>query len=417
MGAYDSLDERVIRAHLEMARYAGIDGLIANWPGPGTFEDQVMPALLDLAEDYGIAISVYRAAQPYAAHPAWLTDDGRPVFFFYGPELAAPSVWLEFRTSLEAELGPVVLVGNTFNMDYLGAFDAFHVYICMPEPDGTGCLQYYQPAIERLRLGPHAMEVDDAFAAAYAGELVPLDIKSLLVTVIPGYDDRKARYPDPGAVRDRRNGQFYAQFWDIVSQLSTESVLVTSFNEWHEGTEIEPSREYGFDYLQMTRQHVEQYKGVTLPTCQAGFSLTPRPFTVKPGGQGKGTRLLAAAGHTPALYVELEAAAVEGVSGLVLGGDFYTYLGEHDSTHASALIPGVFPGSPLEVTVTFTATQHSPLLGIQANAYDPCGTQYEVFDGRPQITELAAVYLPLVVAPPLVSGGLFEAESWSPAGQ
>jgi hypothetical protein len=289
----------------------------------------------------------------------------------------------------------VVLIGNTFNLDYLGVFDGFHVYICMPEPDGTGCLQYYRSPMGRLKLGPHAMEMDDAFAAAYAGEVVPLDIKSFLVTVIPGYNDTKVR--DPGTVRERLNGQVYAQFWDIVMQLNAESVLVTSFNEWHEGTEIEPSREYGFDYLAMTRQFVEQYKGVSLPTSPADFSLAPGPFTLSRDGRGKGTLVLAAAGETPALYLELEALALEGVSGLALEGDFYTYLGENDDARVSALIPGVFPGSPLEVAVTFTATQQSPVLEIHAAAYDPGGTRYEIFDGRPQIIELAAVYLPLVV--------------------
>ena len=33
-------------------------------------------------------------------------------------------------------------------------------------------------------------------------------------------------------------------------------LLVTSFNEWHEGTELEPSTEYGEMYLNLTRDLV-----------------------------------------------------------------------------------------------------------------------------------------------------------------
>jgi hypothetical protein len=398
MGAYDSLDERAISAHLEMARYAGIDGFIANWAGPGSFEDEVMPVLLDLAEEYGIALSAYSAATPYASHSAWMTDDGRPVFFFYAPERGTPSEWLSLRTNLEDDLGPVVLIGNTLDPDYLGVFDGFHIYICMPEPDGTVCLEGYRSPMGRLKMGPRAMTLDDAFSAAYAGELVPVDIKLFLVSVIPGYDDTKVR--DPGTFRDRMNAVLYDQSWNAAMQLNAESVLVTSFNEWHEGTEIEPSREYGFDYITKTRQYVEQYKGVTLPVPTADYSLVPGPFTVSLDGQGIGTVVLAAAGEVPALYLELEAVALEGVSGLTLEGDFYSYLGEDDDTRASVLIPGVFPGSPLEVTVAFTATQPSPLLEIYAAAYDPGGTRYEIYGGRPPIIELLPVYMPLVVASP-----------------
>jgi hypothetical protein len=398
MGAYDSLDERVILAHLEIARYAGIDALIANWAGPDSFEDETMPVLLELAEEYGIGISAYSAATPYASHPAWLTDDGRPVFFLWAPQNGTPSEWLAFRASLEGDLGPVVLIGNTLDPDYLGVFDGFHMYICMPEEDGTVCLEGYHSPMGRLKMGPRAIPLDDAFSAAYAGQLVPLDIKLLFVSVIPGYDDTKVR--DPGIVRDRMEGQLYDDAWNAALQLDAQSVLLTSFNEWHEGTEIEPSSEYGFDYLTKTKQYVEQYKGVTLPAPLADFSLIPGPFTVSPDGRGRGTLVLAAAGEVPALYLELEAVAVEGISDLALEGDFYTYRVEDDGSRVSELVPGVFPGSPLEVTVAFTATQPSPRIEIHAAAYDPGGTRYDIYGGRPPIIELASAYLPLVLAPP-----------------
>jgi len=43
-----------------------------------------------------------------------------------------------------------------------------------------------------------------------------------------------------------------------VYSLSTERgvVLVTSFNEWHEYTSVEPSREYGRTYLETLLEEI-----------------------------------------------------------------------------------------------------------------------------------------------------------------
>ena len=37
-------------------------------------------------------------------------------------------------------------------------------------------------------------------------------------------------------------------------------ILITSFNEWHEGSEIEPSVEFGAPYLEITAEQVAAWK-------------------------------------------------------------------------------------------------------------------------------------------------------------
>jgi Glycosyltransferase WbsX len=37
-------------------------------------------------------------------------------------------------------------------------------------------------------------------------------------------------------------------------------ILVSTWNEWHEGSEIEPSLEHGHRYLDMTRVWVERFR-------------------------------------------------------------------------------------------------------------------------------------------------------------
>jgi hypothetical protein len=73
--------------------------------------------------------------------------------------------------------------------------------------------------------------------------------KAFVATVMPGYNDTNR----PEYVVDRQNGTFYALIWSIAKACSADGYAITSFNEWHEGTEVEPSIEYGYQYIDLTR--------------------------------------------------------------------------------------------------------------------------------------------------------------------
>lgn len=77
--------------------------------------------------------------------------------------------------------------------------------------------------------------------------------------ILPGYDDRPLR----GGMRPamHRSQEFYEKFWSSIYQFKRPGswVLLTSFNEWHEGTEIEPSLEFGTQYIKMTKKHANEF--------------------------------------------------------------------------------------------------------------------------------------------------------------
>jgi hypothetical protein len=78
----------------------------------------------------------------------------------------------------------------------------------------------------------------------------------LIPNVMPGYDDTPLRGAGRATI-DRRRGRFYREYWGLASEFvgpDQPFLLVTSFNEWHEGTELEPSAEYGDLYLRLTRE-------------------------------------------------------------------------------------------------------------------------------------------------------------------
>ncbi len=72
-------------------------------------------------------------------------------------------------------------------------------------------------------------------------------------TVIPGFDDRKVRNPSSVVSRDHGVERTYDYFWRQALETRPDWVLITTFNEWHEGSEIEPSLQYGSEFLTRTR--------------------------------------------------------------------------------------------------------------------------------------------------------------------
>ncbi|HWG55061.1 MAG TPA: hypothetical protein VNT58_00915, partial [Gaiellaceae bacterium] len=59
-------------------------------------------------------------------------------------------------------------------------------------------------------------------------------------SVGPGYDARRAT-PDR-RLRPRRDGATYDAMWRGALRAEADVVTITSYNEWHEGTQIEPAR-------------------------------------------------------------------------------------------------------------------------------------------------------------------------------
>ena len=84
----------------------------------------------------------------------------------------------------------------------------------------------------------------------------------MIPNVMPGYDDTRLR----GAGRttiDRVGGAFYRDYWRLASEHVRHDqpfLLITTFNEWHEGTEIEPSTEYGNAFLRQTREMAKELR-------------------------------------------------------------------------------------------------------------------------------------------------------------
>ncbi|MEN3000509.1 MAG: hypothetical protein ABDI19_01555 [Armatimonadota bacterium] len=264
LGAYDSHDPQTVRQHCQWAKEAKLDGFIVSWWAQGDFHDKGIPLLLDTARQYGLQITVYYEIVPtpgnpdsavqdwlyllrqYGSHPAWLTVDGKPVIFVYGRALGQLSLiqWAQVleRVNREHKAG-VCAIADQLGKGAARIFDGIHTY--------NICDRLQGKPIEAIRAEMERIYREPLQIAGQFGRIS-------CATIIPGYDDTKIR--KPGIRVGRFGGDLYRRQWEAVLGLNPDWVLITSFNEWHEGSEIEPSIEHGDLYLRLTADYVPRFR-------------------------------------------------------------------------------------------------------------------------------------------------------------
>ena len=95
----------------------------------------------------------------------------------------------------------------------------------------------------------------------------------------PGYDHSAVLGRQPLVV-ERRDGQTYIERWTKLLQLLPKQrpwmVHVETWNEWHEGTDIARSREYGRSYIVLTRLFADMWHTGTQLRLGSGYAEADR---------------------------------------------------------------------------------------------------------------------------------------------
>ena len=264
VGPFDSNDPEVVARHMQLAKRAGIDGFIVSWWGQGSFEDRAMPLILSEAAKKGIEITVYYEMVPkpvcpenaasdllyilnnYGSHKAFQKLNGKPVVFIYERAIKQlkQAEWASLLTDVNRTFkGGFVAIGHGFGREWAMIFDGIHIY---------NCAGYFTGKPLKKAINDSKRLYSDAIAFAENFERISA------VTVIPGYDDIKIR--SPGLKVERLDGELYRQMWELAIKLDPDWVLITSFNEWHEGSEIDTSLEYRDLYVKITAEYTFRFK-------------------------------------------------------------------------------------------------------------------------------------------------------------
>lgn len=278
IGPYDCHDVDVIEYHIITAKLAGIEAFMCNWYGPDSFTDQSVALMLPIAEKYDFKIGIcmeekaffppYSKAgsreqlvdemvrhtnhilKSYASSSAFLKHDGLPLLFIFngygegslGKNVFSPDEVAQARAKIAGEF---LLVRNNLDAEQFPANDGAYLWCAEKETRDS----QYQDVSLQLKQG------NIRYAAAVAS---------------PGFDDTGV-HGWGKIIRqiDRRGTHEYLDNWNeaitaVVAGTnanSFSSIQIATWNDFEEGTTIEPTVEYEFEFLDQTELQIERVTG------------------------------------------------------------------------------------------------------------------------------------------------------------
>src|SRR5262245_25198388 len=268
-GPYSSSNSAVIATQLNEAARAGIDELAVSWWGRGSKEDKVLPDVLAGAVRTGMLVAAHiepyngRTVASVAADAVYLHSLGvRTIYVYQAFAGVDPADWAAANDAIHAEgvttFAETALVGQAA----AGHFSGIYTY---------DTVTYGGRVLSRLCKEAHAVHL---LCAPSVG---------------PGYDARRA-IGDPH-VKPRRHGLTYDSMWRAALAAGADRITITSFNEWQEGTQIEPASAVpvdGFGYGSYdgawgrTGAPAETAYLARTAWWARLFTQPPRPFAARP---------------------------------------------------------------------------------------------------------------------------------------
>ena len=267
-GPYSSMDPALLDEHFaEIKSLSPSLVIVLSWWGQaskkgtsdtqGVQTDNRIAGVLKAAERTGVLIAWHLEPYPgrsarsvtedvryleskYGSSPAVLREAGKAVFFIYDSYHVSAEDW---QRELGSKKGPKgIFIGlwleRHHGTDILeGGFDGFYSYFA-----SAGFVYGATP-----RNWPHM-----------CAEAKVRDMACIL-SVGPGYVDEGIRPWNSHNTKDRRGGAYFDDMFAAALEARPTSVSITSYNEWGEGTQIEPAVPY--THAATGREYVDYGEG------------------------------------------------------------------------------------------------------------------------------------------------------------
>ena len=257
LGAYSSSESAIVARHMQMLKMARIGVIVLTWWNTADFGMQSVPLIMKEAAEVGIQVcfhiepfggrnaettkqSIMTIVDDYGDHPAFYRKNGKPLFFIYDSYLTKAEEW----ASLLQTQGKISIRNTSYDATMIGlwvkqgeeeffkksGFDGFYTYF------GATSFTYGSTPANWPAMQKWASENNKIF----------------IPCVGPGYIDTRVRPWNEKTIRNRENGKYYDRMFKQAIDCQTSFIGITSFNEWHEGTQIEPAIPFKvkeFNYL------------------------------------------------------------------------------------------------------------------------------------------------------------------------
>lgn len=273
LGEYSSRDPAVIASHIDQSHRGNIDFWSVSWWGPQSAEDTTFQNYIlanPRAAELKYAVhyeSVGRLGNPhnpnftnlvddfrylannYFDNPNYLTVDGRPVVFMYLTQnyfnsQASHDEVANLRATMQSEFGVnPYIVGDDLGDGFFT--DRAHLWDAVTGFDAYG-MAFAANGSTSAGLASLAAQYDVARNAIAGDDL------AFIPTASPGYNDNAVRDGNsavPRYMTDSANspeGEFFERLLNevVVPRVDPKAdniLMVNSFNEWFEDTQIEMS--------------------------------------------------------------------------------------------------------------------------------------------------------------------------------
>lgn len=274
IGPYSSSDATVLNYHALLMKYSGIDGVMIDWYGTNDAKDyaankynteQLVKAIervgLTFAivyEDQTLSVFDSQAAKTTQAQrdmrylqstffnkTCYVKIDNKPLLMDFGPQqLQKPSEWTTAFSVLTAK--PTFVVLNGFSAT----------------ANGNG-QNNSQGEFLWVNANPNYSNATD-FSIYIGGAM-------------PGFNDyyKKGGWGDGYTTYDSENGQLFDRQLKAAADANLKYLQISTWNDFGEGTTIEPTIEYGYQYLEklQTFTKIDFDKGV-LESIHRWYKLT-----------------------------------------------------------------------------------------------------------------------------------------------
>jgi len=299
IGTYDMTDPDYVEYHCQLVKMTGLDGMMFDLPfGSGeewSWGRKSMRLYVEYMKRYGLeAVVIYEdkarwlwdrkthtrqeaVAACYRDLDAWLAlfapvnyrIGERPLLAFFsyynqktpdkGTAALSPEELKAWLSRFPPRRRPV-LVCQWYRPEYYGVHDGKYDWPELRGKPPAGSPYRIYTTFETVKATRARGErlVEERFRKG--------EERYHVGGVWPGFDDRGCwGWGDGPRFIPRLDGEVYRYLWERAIACGYPVVQIASWNDWFEGHNIEPSVEFGYQYLEMTRQYAARFKGLPAP--------------------------------------------------------------------------------------------------------------------------------------------------------